>query len=124
MNPQSPSLQQIFDADIIREYALEEVHRYFENQVYDPQSNAEICNSVSQAILSRIAPGGKTNFKFVAHCMISPRDTSGYDTFSNNYWNNNTDGMTVVDFENNDLHFSITIWGLSTIDSNRSNKPI
>lgn len=124
MNPQSPSLQQVFNADIIREYALEEVHRYFENQVYDPQTNAEICNSVSQAILSRIAPGGKTNFKFVVHCLISPRDTSGYDTFSNNYWNNNTDGMTVVDFENNDLHFSITIWGLSTIDSNRSNQPI
>lgn len=108
----SLSQDEIFDADKIRKCALHEVERVLKDQKYDRQLNENLCNQISNNILSKIAPDGKTNFKFVTHCMISPMETSGYDNFSENYWCNSTDGMCVVNYQNSNIKFSITIWGV------------
>lgn len=104
--------EEIFDAEKIRKFAINIIERFLKDQKYDPTLNGDKCRKITSSILSKIAPNCETKFKFVTHCMISPCETSGYDSYSKNYWCEATDGMCVVNYQNSNLKFSITIWGV------------
>lgn len=106
------SKEVIFDAVKIRKCVLYETERILKDQKYDRDLNEKLCSTIVKNVLSQIAPDGKTNFKFITHCMISPIETSGYDSYSKNYWCDDTDGMCVVNYQNSNLKFSITLWGV------------
>lgn len=106
------SLQHSFDADEIRKIALEEIEHCLSFKKYDPSQIESWTEQILSNLLSRISPTGETRFKYVTHCMISDKKMSGYDIFSNNYWNDYTDGLAVVDYENLHLRCCLVIWGV------------
>jgi hypothetical protein len=103
---------QEFDSDRVRRASLEVMERSLMTATYNPDKNQALADKVVNAILQKLAPGGKSVFKYVFHCMISSRSMNGYNTFSNNSWDDQRDGIVVVDYENSDLRFALTVWGL------------
>lgn len=111
-NQTPTSLLDAFDSETARKIALEEIQKTIGYRIYDPNKNKSLIENISKGVIQRLAPDGESNFKYITHCMISPKDNLGVDQFSNNLWNCDTDGIAVVHFENSNLRFCMSIWGI------------
>jgi hypothetical protein len=107
-----PGSEMEFDADHVRKIALNEVERVLYGKRFRPSLHPKWVGQIVNGVLDKLAPAGASNFKYAIHCMISQRTCSGYDAFSENYGDDATDGVAVVDYENSDIRFSMTIWGV------------
>lgn len=100
-----------FPADKVRSIALNEIQCSLSFKAYEPEKVEQWCEEITSNILARLAPSGDTHFKFVAHCIIADR-AHEYDMFSNNFWDESSDGIAVADFENDSLMCCVTVWGV------------
>lgn len=101
-----------FDANYIRRISIQEIEKAFYLKQYDEKRNQQIAKKVISSILNKIDPNGESPYKFITQCTISRKDSGGFDVFSNNYWDEENDGMAVIDFENSSIRFSLVIWGV------------
>ena len=117
----------VFDSEFVRKIAQEEIEKILNQKKYDKSKNELLCAQISEAVLTKLSTVSNnpnqdqppdsnseflSHFKFITHCFISPAETVSYDTYSNNFWNQKTDGMCVVDYQNNEIRFTLTIWGV------------
>ncbi|EAX97956.1 Tctex-1 family protein [Trichomonas vaginalis G3] len=116
-DPYEPDLLPVFpledfDAELIRSVCLEEVEKAFKDLKYENLKKDRIITSLTSDILTKIAPDGKGDFKYVTHCTITPKRAGPIDIFSNNFWDPMNDGMSVVNYENDDISVVFIIWGI------------
>jgi hypothetical protein len=104
-----------FDADRVRKIALDEIERCLFGKRWNPAAHSRWISKITSNLFSQLAPNGTSRFKYAVHCMLSKRTVSTYDEFSNCLWDEMTDGIAVVDYENNDLRFSLVIWGVLSL---------
>jgi hypothetical protein len=107
-----PGSEMEFDADHVRKIALDEIERALYGKRFRPSLHSKWVGDIVSGVLDKLAPSGASSFKYAIHCVISQRPCAGYDAFSNNYWDDATDGIAVVDCENSDIRFSMTVWGV------------
>lgn len=105
---------QEYDSDLVRELCIEEVENTFRNLKYENLDKNKVITELTSNILTKIAPESKGTIKYITHCTIAPKTTGPIDVFSNNFWDPNTDGMSVVNYENDDMRVIFTIWGIQT----------
>ena len=103
-----------FEADQIRAIALAEIEKIFAYKTYEEMDKDFYISRLVQRILDKIAPDGKGSIKYITHTTISPKSIGPIDSFSNNYWDPDTDGLIVVDYENSSLHVSFVLWGVQS----------
>lgn len=103
-----------FDADTIRVVVIQEMEKIFAYKSYETIDKGVLISRLVDRVLSKIAPEGKGPLKYVTHVTIFPKSFGPIDSFSNNFWDPDTDGLTVVDYENSNLHVSFVIWGVKT----------
>lgn len=101
-----------FNADYVRKIALDEIEKVLSYKKYNPKRNEKLIQTISQNVVERLTVSGKSVFKFITHSLISPSTLGGYDMFSNNFWNECTDGLALIDYENSELRFCMAIWGV------------
>jgi hypothetical protein len=104
-----------FDADHVRKIALEEIERHLLGKRWSPAAHARWIQTIIGNVMSQLTVDGKSRFKYAIHCMISRSSVSGYDAFSNCFWDELTDGVAVVDYENASVRFSMVIWGVLAV---------
>jgi hypothetical protein len=104
-----------FDADAVRKIVLDEVERCLFGKRWNPGAHARWAQQITGNVLARLAPNGSSRLKYAIHCMISRNTLSGYDAFSNCFWDENTDGIAVVDFENASVRIAVVIWGVLSL---------
>lgn len=104
-----------FDADAVRKVVLDEIQKTLASRKYEPEKNNFYAKKISENVLKRIAPSGEGYLKYVTHMTIGPAEFSGFDEFSVNLWDEETDGMTVVNYETYYLRCTFVIWGVKAV---------
>jgi hypothetical protein len=107
-----PGSEMEFDAGHVRKIALDEVERTLYGKCFHLALHAKWIGQIVDGVLDKLAPTGASGFKYAIHCMISQRSCAGYNAFSNHYWDEGTDWVAVVDYENGDIRFSMIVWGV------------
>ena len=103
-----------FDADLIRTIAISEIEKIFAYKTYEDMDKDFYISRLAQKVLDKIAPDGKGKIKYLTHITVCPKAFGPIDFFSNNYWDPDTDGLCVVDYENSSLHVTFTLWGIQS----------
>ncbi|OHS98947.1 Tctex-1 family protein [Tritrichomonas foetus] len=90
----------------------EEIQRTLGKYKYNPATKEEVIEQLTQTIINRFSTTFDNKFKFLTHCIFLTNGNQDFDTFSNNLWNSESDGFSIVDYNNDDFRFVMTVWGL------------
>ena len=102
----------IFDADAVRKIVLDKVQTIFGRQKYNINNHNALSNRLTTQILEALDPDHNSPFKYIIHIVFFPEEAGGYDSYSFNYWDPDSDGMTVVNFDNELIQVSVTVWAV------------
>ncbi|CAH1099110.1 unnamed protein product [Psylliodes chrysocephalus] len=78
---------------------------------YKPDKISAWSANISEQILASLSKLNKM-FKYVVTCSILQRSGAGLHTASSCYWDNSTDGICTVRWENNSLYCIVTVYGV------------
>ncbi|CAG9855707.1 unnamed protein product [Phyllotreta striolata] len=69
-------------------------------------------SNISEQILSLLSKLNKL-FKYIVTCSILQRSGAGLHTASTCYWDNSTDGVCTVRWENKNLYCIVSVYGVA-----------
>ena len=82
------------------------------NEKYDPKNSKELSNKILKNLLNKIISIGINEYKLLGHCLYLRNDFNLIDTYSLNLWDENSDWYLIKEFQNENIRFILTIWGI------------
>jgi dynein light chain Tctex-type 1 len=102
-----------FDADAVKAIVLPKIQQVLEGQNYDQGLVRKWASAILNPVLQEL-PERFRNFKFAAQSLILRRPGMTYHVTSSGFWDDSTDGMVTVRWENEGLQCIISVYGMAT----------
>ncbi|KAL0206740.1 hypothetical protein P9112_012451 [Eukaryota sp. TZLM1-RC] len=80
--------------------------------VYTPDKVSQYTNDVIETVLKHLTALNKP-FKYIVSCILTQKSGAGFHTASSAYWDSNTDGSAIVQYETPTMRVVVNVFALA-----------